>query len=225
MSLVKSVVARYLAAAPLDDYYSLPSHAGRSESVGWGMERQKSFMDQAITYFKSRKDSWAIIVLSGPQVQISEVMDYVSENPKLKRSKIIVVKDRAQSGDFTSSDWIILHDIIGHSISVSSTPREEEEYLSFYTHKSLPREFQLSEDTTDLYPDIYAAIFFRSDLRDLASKAARKFVQENFVPEQVDAKVRLYENKFEEFIELMNLDVAEWTSGFKLGVPRKVKIW
>jgi hypothetical protein len=224
MSLVKSVVARYLAAAPLDEYYSYPSPTGASESVGWGRERQKSFLGEATKFFESRKDSWAIVVLSGPQVKVSDVEDYVSENPKLKRSKIIVVRDSGQSGDFTSPDWVILHDIIGHSIALHSKHRHEE-YLSYYTHKSLPREFQLSENSQDLYPDIYAAIFFHSDLRDLASKAARTYAKETFVPEQEAAKAALYESNFEEFLRDMMQDVANWTSKFKPGVPRLVQLW
>ena len=95
------------------------------------------------------------------------------ENNWKPNGKYIVVSFPSFSGDMSSPDWQIVHDVIGHTI---------EEYHRHYgtwhkmvynndykralgdVHSALPKEMQIATttdavDDEDRGPDIYAAIF------------------------------------------------------------------
>jgi len=227
MSLVKSVVARYLAAAPLDDYYSMPSPT-KPKTVGWGREKQKTFLSNATKFFQSRKDSWAIIVSPHAWSEDDpEILAYVESNPKLKRSKIIVVDTEALQGDGTSPSWILLHDIVGHGVETSADPKAVQLAGKFSSdfHEALPAKYQISKDMTDFLPDIYSAIFFHDISSDIVLEALQHCKKHyhgmSFDSSSSENKLRVLKEVFRSMQE----DVARWSSRFNLGVPRKVFLW
>jgi hypothetical protein len=225
-SSAQRVVARYLSAAPLDEYYSYPSPTGASKSVGWGREKSKPFLRAVTTYFEAREDSWAIIVLP-KNVKLQRLDDYVESNPKLKRCKIIAVGSEAQEGDETAPKWVVLHDIIGHSIDQQTEITMSEHWANAQSlHAALPRKFRITTDPLDVLPDIYAAIFLNADLKNLVENATkiglRRDFEKGFITQQ------LYDREFKSLGKLFNIlqeDVARWAAGFKLGVPKLAELW
>ena len=221
------VAARYLQAAPLDDYYSLPSK-GSPKTVGWGREKIDGFLEAATTYFEARKDSWAIIV-QRDKIDTGEVDAYVARNPKLKRSKIIVVNSEAMDGDYNTSGWVVIHDIIGHSIS-NQQSEEIQGYVARAFHKVLPLRYQISTSPNDLEADIYAAIFFHAFPKDFADRAAEISLESDlggvsysaeFRKEAMEERLSSFRSAYAWIMQ----DVARWTSKFRPGVPRWVKPW
>lgn len=244
---IRSVVARYLSSAPLDDYRSLGPARGQYSTVGWGLERVKDKIDKATSYFASRKDSWAIIVKPG-ELGDKQLQAYVAKNPKLKRSKIIVVSSESLSGDETAPEWVVLHDIVGHGIGANHN-------LSFpfvwALHEALPRPYKISSDPADLAPDVYSAIFFHADLRKLVDDATAIAYEAYTDPSSKSAQVRqrwasknsisVLLKEYSDFPEELTPKdvrariqsaltetmgrVAEWSSKFKPGIPIEVSIW
>ena len=213
------VAARYLSAAPLDDYYSMPS--GRpSHTVGWGLEKKKEDLERATTYFKSRKDSWAIII-QPEKVSFDAVQDYVNRNPKLKRSKIIVVDSESLEGDDTHPDFVVIHDIIGHSIEFSAGDLLHDfSYHAKLFHSFLPYAYKIQDQDSDKAPDVLAALFFHISPKDLLDKVFRSLEQTHTGAELDELRLL-----FQSMVEWAALSVARWTSQFKPGVPRKVQLW
>ncbi len=226
MTMARRVVARYLEAAPLEEYYSMPSPGLRAPRiVGWGKEQDLKFLEAATSYFQTRKDSWAIIV-QPPLVSFPEVQAYVDGNPKLKRSKIIVVTSESLGGDFSAPEWVVIHDIVGHSIQnlkKLKIPKWEAQAL----HKALPPKYQLSGDldSNDFSPDIYAAIFFHEVNENFVGEAAKISTVELFGLDYPQVELARSNFRFRNLYRDLLEDVARWTSGFKPGVPRKVEQW
>jgi hypothetical protein len=220
-ALARRVVARYLQAAPLDDYYSMPTQAS-PKTVGWGREKDPHFLAAATSFFQTRKDSWAIIV-QPEEASKDDVRAYVEGNPKLKRSKIIVVTSESMDGDYNTSKWVVIHDIVGHSIS-NETFEPEDRFDRIAFHKALPTKYRISiPNADDMRPDILAAIFFHADLKDFVAKAAEIRLEFGDYPPYWDL-VRMTA-RMQKIYEEMVVDVARWTSGFKLGKPRFLTQW
>ncbi len=221
----RRVVARYLSAAPLDDYYSMPNVRGwdSPKTVGWGREKVDGFLDAAITFFETRKDSWAIIIPRAP-LEIEGAEAYAASNPKLRRSKIIIVDSNAMDGDYNTSRWIIRHDIIGHSISKQRGYQVGYEEASAF-HEALPQAYQTTTDSEDFVPDIYAAIFFHATPKDFAERAAEISLDNGNRYTHSEAIIAERKAEYRRTYAEMMEEVARWTSGFKLGVPRRVRLW
>ena len=226
MLSVTRVAARYLSAAPLDDYYSIPSPTGTSRSVGWGREKSKSFLRAVTTYFEARKDSWAIIIIP-KNVKLQELGHYVESSPKLKRSKIIAVNSDSMVGDETAPKWVVLHDIVGHSIwQQTQTTMSEHGANARSLHAALPRKFRITTDPEDVLPDLYAAIFLHADLKDLVRDATGIGLKRDFEKGYINQQ--LHDREFKTLQKLFNIlkeDVARWTSDFKPGVPKLAELW
>ena len=245
-ALARRVVARYLQAAPLDDFHSLGPVRGPYTTVGWGLERVQAKIDKVTSYFESRRDSWAIIVKPG-EFSDSLLQAYVNKNPKLKRSKIIVVSSESVDGDETAPEWVVLHDIVGHGIGANYN-------LSFpfvwALHEALPRPYKITNDPADFAPDVYAAIFFYADLRKLVDDATAIAYEAYTDPSSKGALVRqrwAFKNssdahqEYSDFPEELTPKdvrasiqsaltetmgrVAKWSSAFKPGIPLEVSLW
>jgi hypothetical protein len=213
-SLVKEML---LSETPLMDIYpykgsvdSMKTKPGIGYQIpkkikGKEEERRKVFSDEAKVLLADSKDNWYIIVLKNSAssdmgyffqknypsnlLKSEEFKEWFKSLKIPKKSKIIVALSAPYKGDFTSSSYAIVHDIIGHSIE----SRTEE---AFATHKSsnsrriqevfrkidvakavwdlLPEEFKISKsDVTDRNPDIYAAIFANKFDKQKAKKAIK----------------------------------------------------
>ncbi len=219
---VAKVVSRYLQAAPLDDYHSMPS-SNKPATVGWGLEKRKASLHKLTTYFESRKDSWAIIIQPG-EVEFADVEAYVRATPKLRRSKIIVMVSDAMGDDFSTPKWVI-HDIIGHGISMHDAHNEPEgDTIPMCLHAALPKEYRINKGSTeDLWPDIYAAIFFHADLRELIEKAAELEIKKIYRGDEHFLSNIL--EKYRRVVLRLANNVAHWTSDFEPGVPQMVETW
>jgi hypothetical protein len=221
------IAARYLAAtyrtaAPLDDYHSMPSQS-RPSTVGWRLERERKDLERVTSYFKSRKDSWAIII-KPDAVPFDDVQDYVNRTPKLKRSKIIVVDSESLEGDETHPDFAVLHDIIGHSIEFYSGDGGLGDLSgpdARFVHRFLPYQYQIQTSDVDKGPDILAAIFFHVSHKDLIDKAVRGLEDHNMSKEAFES----LKSRIERGVEDAALNVARWTAEFRPGVPRMVNLW
>ena len=224
-SSVQRVVARYLSAAPLDDYYSMPNArvGDPPKTVGWGREKINGFLEAATIFFETRKDSWAIIIPRGP-LEVEGAEAYAANNPKLRRSKIIIVDSNAMDGDYNTSRWIIRHDIIGHGIAKLSQYKVEGGEESAF-HEALPLAYRTTTDPEDFGPDIYAAIFFHATPKDFAERAAEISLDNGNRYPHSEAVIAERKAEYRRTYAEMREDVARWTSGFKPGVPRRVRLW
>lgn len=246
-SMARLVVARHLSAAPLDDYVSMKNPNPRypkPSTVGWGLEKNFEYLEKATEFFKARKDSWAIIIRPD-FVPWSAIEGYVRNYPKLKRSKIIVVSSSAMEGDYGSPEWVVIHDIIGHSIAYGSEKYDIVDVILPYIHRALPLKYQVNKmQKSDIEADILAGIFFHVDLQELIVGAAEGFM-EAIESEVGSRQMRLkdtaiaymgYEDDMDitpemsrrimsKIIHEMADDVALWTSRFKPGVPQEVTLW
>ena len=162
-----------------------------SSSVGYEKSQDPAYKDKVIKFFDKTRDPWYIIFLkttpdlpknfekigeddkSGIFKRIKQMQKENNWNPN---GKYIVVSFPSFSGDMSSPDWQIVHDVIGHTI-------EEYHRKSYGTwfkvihnpdykralrdvHSALPKEMQIAAvpevelaRLEDRGPDIYAAIF------------------------------------------------------------------
>jgi hypothetical protein len=214
-SLVKEML---LSETPLMDIYpykgsvdSMKTKPGIGYQIpkkikGKEEERRKVFSDEAKVLLADSKDNWYIIVLKNSAssdmgyffqknypsnlLKSEEFKEWFKSLKIPKKSKIIVALSTPYKGDFTSSSYAIVHDIIGHSI----TQKLETAFDSYkkYEHRKkreimvnsrllnvvkavweiLPEEFKISKaDVNDREPDIYAAIFANKFDKQKAKKA------------------------------------------------------
>jgi hypothetical protein len=216
----RRVAARYLSAAPLDDFRSMPSNR-IPQTVGWGLEQNLKHLERVTSFFQSRKDSWAIIV-KPDAVSFDDVRDYVDRTPKLKRSKIIVVENDAMEGDDTHPDFTAIHDIIGHGIEFESNNDSfgDINYLVPTIHWYLPEKYKIQDQDSDKGPDVLAALFFYVNPKDLIDKVVRDLARIH-----KGAALDKIKESVESGIGLAVMNVARWSSKFRPGVPRMVQIW
>lgn len=252
-SMVQSVVARHLSAAPLVDYHSpaSPNTGGINwalDNVGWGLEHDREKLEKATGFFEARKDDWAIITQPS-DLEDEDVEAYVKSNPKLKRSKIIVVQSHAMEGDETAPEWVVMHDIVGHS-SCASVSADETPY-TWALHAALPKQYRIAmKNPSDFLADICAAIFFHANLSKLVEDATDIYLAA--LVDRTSPAFRLREawkvenpqsygkERREDALDTSRADVkkrihaqvnnlsnmvAKWTSQFKPGVPEKVYLW
>lgn len=221
------VAVRYLQAAPLDGYHSMKSKE-HPKTVGWRLEGKKADLERVTSYFKSRKDSWAIVI-KPDAVSFDDVEYYVGRTPKLKRSKIIVVESDSLEGDDTHPDFVVIHDIIGHSIETYSNGEglgDVDNIIGQMIHLHLPSEYKIQDQDSDKVPDILAAIFFHAaSHKDLINKTVgglEKTYEKGMLSK---AAFDVFREMIESGIEQAALNVARWSSKFMPGVPRLVKLW
>jgi len=223
----RRVATRYLQAAPLDGYYSMPSK-GSPMTVGWGLEKKKEDLERATSFFQTRKDSWAIIV-KPDAVSFGDVKGYVDMTPKLKRSKIVVVASDSLEGDDTHPDFVVIHDIIGHSIEYYSGDGGLGNALSGqdakFVHWYLPDQYRIQDQDSDKGPDILAAIFFHVDPKDLINKTVRGLEEDYKGGRMSKDTFDDLKSRVERGIEQAALNVARWSSNFRPGVPRMIQLW
>ena len=187
-----------LNEVPLEDFgyvdRGLGSKSSReSSSVGYEKSQDPAYKDKVVKFFDKTRDPWYIIFLkttpdlpknfekigedgeSGIFKKIKQMQEENNWNPN---GKYIVVSFRSFSGDMSSPDWQIVHDVIGHTIEEyhrhSYGTWHKVRYNRDYkralrdVHSALPKEMQIAAapevelDPTgeDRGPDIYAAIFF-----------------------------------------------------------------
>ena len=125
-------------------------------------------------------------------------------------TKILVVGTPPFGGDYTETKWAIRHDIIGHtidraafsgelgeiyrnsnkyysdlrrytekSVSLEDDQRQPVNSPEFSIWKSLPEESQLGS-TGDIFPDIYASIFFGEITEEDIEGIIRRFLRVRF---------------------------------------------
>jgi len=207
--LAKRVAGMLQTATPLDDYHSIPTkHQPRT--IGYGKESDPDFMAEATAYFRARNESWAIIVSDNPAAR--EVQQYVARNPKLRRSKILLVSTDAGLGDNTDAKAVVFHDLIGHSMAMELT-------LPYYPvateliFQALPSNFKVFNEPQRSI-EIYAAVFFGVDLKQLARDAKELALGNPLVNQQID-----------EVLTVCKKQTEEWVQTFKPGKPRGVHPW
>ena len=230
----KRVAARWISAAPLDDYVSLPPRKERvvaplTDLIGEHREKDPEFLAQATKIFSVRRESWAIIVSHD---DISVVREYVKTQPKLAKSKIIVISSFSYAEDFKDADFVVFHDIIGHSLyEAAGSPRRDTKFFRELTgllpssilHLGLPKHMRLATEHGDVLPDIYAVLFFYEKPGEILASAMKEVPR--LYPQLTPEVLGTMRERLKEYIYEMHEATAEWASWFKPGSPRVIKPW
>ena len=184
-----------LSEVPLADFgyddYDYPEYETaiedprREPSVGYEQSQDPAYKDEVVKFFDKTKDPWYIIFLK-TTLRLPKKFEKIDEDDesgifrRIKRmqkdkswdpnGKYIVVSFPSFSGDMSSPDWQIVHDVIGHTIEEYHRKSYGSWHKLVYSpgfqralntvHEALPKEMRIStKNEKDRGPDVFAAIF------------------------------------------------------------------
>ena len=130
---------------------------------------------------------------------------------------------QALEGDFDSAEWVIVHDIIGHSISSGGIGGGYYwDTIAEYIHDVLPAHLRLG-GLGDQLPDVLGAIFTGQVDRDDVDEAVQKYVMElrrwdPGVPEE-HKKIR---EKVRDIVERIFEHIEYWKNSIVPGKPELI---
>lgn len=236
---------------PVDLEYRATPLKGRS--VGYKSARQHR--KSAQEYFDKIQDNWDIIPVSDVDdihnyVHTREFLDEIERRNYPSGTKILVISSTPMEGDFDTPDWVIKHDIIGHTISkfqvtgqfdevevankISAFIRERDGWLASQDAWYLgTREPHISDGIynmlpkdlrrggpDDVVPDIYAGIFFDEITQEWLASVVYDFLRQKFS----DVPVSLIRDVSNRHAVSLFRDVAKWKESMKPGV-NVVDLW
>ena len=241
-SKLRQIIRQALREAPLDFIggYNVPDHPDDSDnlkprpSIAYGkstlpvFRQQAAFRQQAKVLMQNVPDGWSIITLSNVRRARAIIMSESFKNWLLEQgvpegSRVIVVGDEAFEGDFDSAEWVIVHDIIGHSISSGGIGKSYHwDTIAEYIHNVLPAHLRLG-GLGDQIPDVLGAIFTGAIDRDDVDEAVQKYVMEirewdPGVPEE-HKKIR---EKVRDIVERIFEHIEYWKNSIIPGKPELI---
>lgn len=235
-SKLRQIIRQALREVPLDFIggYSVPNHPDDSgdlkprPSIAYGKSMSPEFRQQAKVLMQNVPDGWAIITLSNVRraraISMSESFkSWLLEQGIPESSRVIVVGAEALEGDFDSSEWVIVHDVIGHSISSGGIGGGYYwDTIAEYIHNVLPAHLRLGS-LGDKLPDVLGAIFTGQVDRDDVDEAVQKYVVElrkwdPGVPEE-HKKIR---EEVRDIVERIFEHIEYWKSSIIPGKPELV---
>lgn len=232
-SKLRQIIRQALREAPLDFIggYNVPDDSDDLKplpSIAYGKSMSPEFRQQAKVLMQNVPDGWAIITLSNIRRARAIVMSesfksWLLEQGIPESSRVIVVGDAAFEGDFDTSEWVIVHDIIGHTISSGGIGGGYYwDTIAEYIHNVLPAHLQLSE-RGDKLPDVLGAIFTGQVDRDDVDKAVQKYVMrlrkwDPGVPEE-HKKIR---EEVHDIVESIFEHIKYWKNSIIPGKPELV---
>ena len=136
---------------------------------------------------------------------------------------MIVVAGEPFEYDYTTPEWTIVHDIIGHSISSGGIGKSYHwDTIAEYIHNVLPAHLRLG-GLGDQIPDVLGAIFTGAIDRDDVDEAVQKYVMEirewdPGVPEE-HKKIR---EKVRDIVERIFEHIEYWKNSNIPGKPELI---
>ena len=143
-------------------------------SIGRQALRRAENRAEAKVLFQKTEDNWAIVTLDDIN-RAETVLDtvkfkqWVGQQGFPKGTRILVVAGAPMEDDFTSTQWTVAHDIIGHTLEswirseflgeISAEVVSAMGLITAAAKKLLPAE-KMPGGHYDEEPDIYAALFF-----------------------------------------------------------------
>ena len=230
--IIRSAILR---EAPLDFIggYDVPDPAddrGPLPSIAYGKSTSPEFRQHAKVLMQNVPDGWAIITLSNVRnarinIRSESFKGWLLDQGIPESSRVIVVGDGALDGDFDSPEWVIVHDIIGHSMSTGLGGIGGGYYwdtIAEYIHEILHAHLRLGE-VGDKLPDVLGAIFTGQVDRDDVDGAVQKYVMEirgwrPRIPEEHE-KIR---REVRDIVERLFQHIAYWKNSIIPGKPELV---
>ena len=235
-SKLRQIIRQALREAPLDFIggYNVPNHPDDSgdlkprPSIAYGKSTSLAFYQQAKVLMQNVPDGWAIITLSNVRRARAIIMSESFKNWLLEQgipesSRVIVVGDGAFDGDGDSAEWVIVHDIIGHSISLGGIGGGYYwDTIAEYIHDVLPAHLRLG-GMGDKIPDILGAIFTGAIDRDDVDEAVQKYVMElrKWVPGVPEEHKKIRE-EVRDIVERIFEHIEYWKNSIIPGKPKLV---
>jgi hypothetical protein len=231
--IIRSVILR---EAPLDFIggYDVPADPaddqGPRPSIAYGKSTSPEFRQHAKVLMQNVPDGWAIITLSNVRnarinIRSESFKGWLLDQGIPESSRVIVVGDEALDGDFDSPEWVIVHDIIGHSMSTGLGGIGGGYYwdtIAEYIHEILPAHLRLGE-AGDKLPDVLGAIFTGQVDRDDVDGAVQKYVMElrgwhPHIPEEHE-KIR---REVRDIVEILFQHIEYWKNSIIPGKPELI---
>jgi hypothetical protein len=171
---------------PIPAYHRKRGMRKDRPSIGRRTLRQPEGRAEAEVLFKNTADNWVIVTLdhvdSAGEIFTSPRFDaWLARQKFPPDARILVISGSPYKGDFTSVQWTVAHDIIGHTLadwtSKFFTAPEKRHLLGDAKGVAtaailslLPKSKRVGDDADDL-PDALAGLFF-GDVTAGAAKAA-----------------------------------------------------
>jgi len=237
-SKLRQIIRRaILREAPLDFIggYDVPADpdpgSARSRpSIAYGKSTSPEFRQHAKVLMQNVPDGWAIITLSNvlnarATIRSESFRGWLLDQGIPESSRVIVVGDEALDGDFDSPEWVIVHDIIGHSMSTGPMRVGGGYYwdtIAEYIHEILPAHLRLGE-VDDKLPDVLGAIFTGQVDRDDVDGAVQKYVMElrgwhPDIPKEHE-KIR---REVRDIVERLFQHIEDWKNSIIPGKPELI---
>lgn len=236
-SKLRQIIRQALREAPLDFIggYNVPNHPDDSKprpSIAYGKSTSLAFYQQAKVLMQNVPDGWAIIALSNVRnasttIKSESFKGWLLDQGIPESSRVIVIGGAPFEGDFDSPEWVIVHDIIGHSITTGPGGGGIGggyywDTIAEYIHDVLPAHLRLG-GMGDKIPDILGAIFIGQVDRDDVDQAVQKYVMElrkwdPGVPEE-HKKIR---EEVRDIVERIFEHIEYWKNSIIPGKPELV---
>lgn len=248
-----------LLETPLDGYVQMPPTSYDHPSIGYKIPRPRgeteaqsfeNFETAAKVLMSDTEDNFIIVTKPdvtydyGKEAILAEISRRgIKMTPD---TRILLIESVSLDGDYNTPDWVVAHDIIGHTIEnffmkkysneLSLQTETNPDYLSslkfmFYEifegitpalHSSVisPEMRMSSQNKSDMAPDIFSAILLKKFDTAAASKVIQKYMSQNYP----DGKEITPE--YEREINFNNLDVLDmllevpsrWVKSLKPGI-------
>jgi hypothetical protein len=182
-----------LSEAPLDDIVPVdlpnttPEERGRPtvahpETRTDRIQSHAEFTGIARDLMRSTKDRWVIITFSSVgrwrRMNIADRATWIEqEKEKYPGAILAFVNATPVSGDYTTPKWVVVHDLMGHSIETIWAAEYGNKLglvpfaIINALHDELPEEFRISDSPEDRIPDILAGILLEKLTLEQARRA------------------------------------------------------
>ena len=213
------------------DYRTTPPRTAGSvrrpprPSIGRGTLHRAENRAEAKVLFQKTEDNWAIVTLDDIN-RADAVLDTVRFKQWIGRqgfppgTRILVIAGTPMEDDFTSTQWTVAHDIIGHTLEfwirskflgqISAEVFGAKRLITAAAKRLLPAE-KMVGGTYDEEPDIYAALFFGEldpvELRMKAESLGKGIPRLADDVKEVGPTIDIYEQGIEAWIKSIPPDV------------------
>jgi len=257
-----------LLETPLDGYFSMPAdrkkepsrlNPGRGTSVGYRIPRKPSqteaesaedFEKRAKVLMSDTEDNFIIVtnedvtrVQSEEEIMKEIIRRGIRVTPD---TKILVILSEPLEGDYDTPDWVVAHDIIGHSIENYA---KERFYLNVYSKKKraqilmsdlnlmlydiidtvapeihkaalAPEMMMSSKNNRDMLPDIFAAILLKKFDKDAAARVIQEFMEDKYPggKEITDDYERDINFNYEDVLNMLLRMPSDWVKSLNPGI-------
>lgn len=213
-------------STPPLDYYDRGAGAKKSGSIGRRALRKAQGRAEAKLLFQNTPDNWAIVTLdniywSKDVIRGAAFKAWIAKRGFPPGTRILVIADPPIKGDFTSTQWTVAHDIIGHTLHTwifrkyfkdpFSDAKTARHLVFTALFNQLPKEKQVGTGE-DYIPDALAGLFFGEvDLTSAAATALQAAQNSRFSETLVPA--------VEDVVKALEEGIPAWIASIPPDVP------